>query len=215
MNNKRITLVLLAIIVMIVSCSALYFNSTKKEAAPLGDIEYENDPIIEPVPEDVVRRAAYLSEMQSLKLSSNSREEWFMEYKKLQEKYSDVADEYITIYDVFSEKEINLLFRVVQAEIGDYSFEQICNVTSVIFNRVADGRFGRSLNEVLNPSQFSTISNGAIYKRNPTERVKLACEYVYIFGDTTNGALFFHSNSKSDTFSGYPYRFSDGAHHFY
>ena len=212
LNRKKI---LYAIAAMIACSFALFFWIEKKEAKQVNPIEFEKNPIIEPIYEELTRKTTYLYEVEKLEATASSKEEWFIEYKKLQEEYSDVAEKHSTIYDNFSKKEIDLLFRVVQAEIGHHSFNQICNVASVIFNRVEDGRFGYSLSGVLNPSQFSTIGSGAIYKHNISERVKLACEYVYIFGDTTGGALFFHSNAKSDTFSGYPYRFSDGAHHFY
>lgn len=212
MNRKKI---LYAIAAMIACSFALFFGIDKKEAKQVNPIEFEKNPIIEPICEELTRKATYLYEVEKLEATTSSKEDWFVEYKKLQEEYSDVAEKHSTIYDNFSKKEIDLLFRVVQAEIGHHSFNQICNVVSVIFNRVEDGRFGYSLSGVLNPSQFSTIGSGAIYKYNVSERVKLACEYVYIFGDTTGGALFFHSNEKSDSFSGYTYKFSDGAHHFY
>lgn len=215
MNRRRVLALVLTIIVMIVSVFALFFNKNHKKATSIGEVKYEDIQIIEPLQEEMVRRAAYISELEKLELNVTNKESWFKEYKKIQEEYLDVVDKHPTIYEDFTKNEIELLFRVVQAEIGHYSFEQICNVASVIFNRVDDGRFGYSLNGVLNPGQFGTISSGAIYRYTVSERVKLACEYVYMFGDTTGGALFFHSNTKSDTFSGYPYRFSDGAHHFY
>ena len=116
-----------------------------------------------------------------------------------------------TIYDCFTEQELDLLFRVVQAEIGDYSFDQKVNVANVIFNRIAHERFGETLNEVLVSSQFATISNGRINRVKVDEDTILACEYAFLFADTTNGALFFDSDGSLN----YEKIANDGAHNFY
>lgn len=117
-----------------------------------------------------------------------------------------------TIYDYFSEEELELLFRVVQAEIGDeYSFEQKCNVASVIFNRLEHDRFPDTLLKILIPSQFSTISNGSYKNVNISENTILACEYAFMIEDTADGCLFFDSNNALN----YQFVFNDGAHNFY
>ncbi len=144
--------------------------------------------------------------------SIEDKEEWFIAYKNIIEKYSYVLDPPESIYDYYSDEELDLLFRVVQAEIGDgYSFEQKCNVTSVIFNRIEDNRFPNSILEVLTPDQFATISNGRYKKVEVSETTILACEYVFMIEDTTNGCLFFDSNNALR----YEFVFNDGAHNFY
>lgn len=146
------------------------------------------------------------------RLNSEDKKEWYLKYKVFIDdcKYEDKHE---TIYDCFTEQELDLLFRVVQAEIGNYSFEQKVNVANVILNRVDHERFGESLSEVLIPSQFSTISNGRINKVKVSEDTILACEYAFLFADTTNGALFFHSNKKQNNFYEAEYIFSDGSGH--
>ncbi len=144
--------------------------------------------------------------------SIEDKEEWFIAYKNIIEKYSYVLDPPESIYDYYSDEELDLLFRVVQAEIGDgYSFEQKCNVTSVIFNRIEDNRFPNSILEVLTPDQFATIFNGRYKKVEVSETTILACEYVFMIEDTTNGCLFFDSNDALR----YEFVFNDGAHNFY
>ncbi len=144
--------------------------------------------------------------------SIEDKEEWFIAHKNIIEKYSYVLDPPESIYDYYSDEELDLLFRVVQAEIGDgYSFEQKCNVTSVIFNRIEDNRFPNSILEVLTPDQFATISNGRYKKVEVSETTILACEYVFMIEDTTNGCLFFDSNNALR----YEFVFNDGAHNFY
>lgn len=117
-----------------------------------------------------------------------------------------------TIYDYFTEEKLDLFFHVVQAEIGDeYSFEQKTHVVSVIFNRYYHERFPNTLLEILIPSQFSTISNGSYKKVDISEDTILACEYVFMIEDTTDGCLFFDSNNALN----YQFVFNDGAHNFY
>lgn len=141
----------------------------------------------------------------------DDKKEWFISYKNIIDNYSYILDPPETIYDYFSEQELDLLFKVVQAEIGDYSFEQKINVANVIYNRVYHERFGETLSEVLIPSQFATISNGRINRVDVTEDTILACEYAFMFADTTDGALFFDSDGSLN----YEKIDNDGAHNFY
>lgn len=138
-------------------------------------------------------------------------EKWYIEYKEFIDSHSDKYDTPETIYDCFTDAELDLLFRVVQAEIGDYSFEQRVNVANVIYNRIFHEKFGDTMNEVLIPSQFATIENGRTKRIGTDEITILACEYAYEFPDTTNGALFFDSNG----YLNYEFICNDGAHNFY
>lgn len=145
-----------------------------------------------------------------------TREEWFSQYKQLLKEYEGIAEAPITIYDQYTSEELDLLFRVVQAEIGDeYGFDEKCNVCSVIFNRILGSKFPNTLYEVLTPNQFSTIKNGRIYDVAVSEKTIAACEYVFLFGDTTGGALYFES-LRSNVHSSYAeYIFTDNGHKFY
>ena len=140
-----------------------------------------------------------------------NKEEYFIAYKSIIARYPQITQGHETIYDAFTEEELSLLFKVVQAEIGDYSFEQKCNVVSVIFNRMTHDRFPNTLTEILSYDQFESISNGMYEKVQIDETTILACEYVYIFG-VTNNCVFFDSNGN---LSHYQYVFNDGAHNFY
>lgn len=108
----------------------------------------------------------------------------------------------------------NLIYysEFVQAEIGDeYSFEQKCNVASVIFNRLEHEKFENELLEILTEDQFETIRNGRYKKVAISEDTILAVEYVFQIEDTTNGCLFFDSNNALK----YEFVFNDMAHNFY
>ena len=159
-----------------------------------------------PTKEDLVEQM----DIEIRNIPNNSTQEWFINYKNIVSNYPKELQA-LTIYDSLTSEELDLLFRVVQAEIGNYSFEQKCNVVSVIFNRINHKRFPNTIFEVLIPSQFCTIRNGNIHEVTVDETTILACEYVYMFGDTTNGALFFDSNGALN----YKFVFNDGAHNFY
>lgn len=142
----------------------------------------------------------------------SDNKEYFIAYKEIVDKYSYIIDPPETIYDCFTEDELNMFFRVVQAEIGDeYSFDQKCNVASVILNRIDHYKFSDKMFEILTPDQFETINNKRYKNVKISEDAVLACEYVFVFGDTTNGALFFDSNNTLK----YNFLFNDGTHNFY
>lgn len=147
--------------------------------------------------------------------SVDDLELWFTEYKNISERFSDVLDMPESIYDRFTEEELDFLFRVVQAEIGEqYNFDQKCNVASVIFNRLDNEKFGDGdLLKVLVPSQFYTIKSGAYKKSDVSKRTILACEYSYVFPAVDYDVLFFDSNNALGSY--YKMVMNDGAHNFY
>lgn len=144
--------------------------------------------------------------------SIQDKKEWFLAYKAIIQDYSDTFDPPETIYDYYTDKELDLFFRVVQAEVGEeYTFEQKANVASVIINRLNHKQFGDSMFEVLTPDQFETIHNNRYQKVKVSQNTILACEYSFQIEDTTNGCLFFDSNHLLK----YKFVFHDGAHNFY
>lgn len=129
----------------------------------------------------------------------------------------DSSQTEITIYDVYSEQELNLLFGVVEAETTGCEFDVKCNVVSVIFNRVASPKFKQNTvtDVLLAPNQFSVVKSGK-YKTIPvTQDTVDAVKYVYTYGDTAAGAIFFET-MKSNVHGSYAtYVFNDGRHKFY
>lgn len=149
-----------------------------------------------------------------------SKKEWFIEYKKIINKYKDVIDVPESIYDCFSDDELDMFFRVVQSEIGDeYTFEQKCNVASVILNRIENDDFPNGMFDVLSRNQFQSVANGTYKKVQVSDDTILACEYSYMIEDTTNGALYY-MNKKWSTKknirwfeNNLTYLFTDGSNH--
>ena len=142
-----------------------------------------------------------------------NKEKWFKEYKEIVNKYSYILDPPETIYDYFDEDELDLLFRVVHAKVGDeWDFEEKVNVTNVILNRLSSEVFPDTIFEVLTEDQFCTIKNGS-YLNEPSEKTIAACEYAFMFIDTTNDALFFDNNGVLEKY--YKKVHKDDAHNFY
>ncbi len=146
--------------------------------------------------------------------TKENKKEWFIEYKELYNEYSDVLEYQPNLTDFYSNEEIQKLYGVVEAEVGDLGgFDERCNVASVIFNRIADTRFSDQLSELLTPGQFSTIRNGRYKTMTITEDTIIACQYVLLFGDTAQRCLFFEGG-KSNIHSSYAtYVFTDNSGH--
>ena len=116
-----------------------------------------------------------------------------------------------TVFDVFTVEEVALICRMVETECYQQDFDSKVNVACVAFNRFNSGKFGDTMKEVItSPKQF------AYGRINLDEDTIWAVQYAFEVGDTTQGALFFHSMKKTDTFCGRKWIFSDNAiHHFY
>lgn len=141
----------------------------------------------------------------------SDKKEWFVAYKNIIDKYSYILDPPETIYDYCIDEEINLICRVVETETYQCEFNSKVNVANVVFNRLEHGEFGETIEEVI------TSENQFAYgRKNISEDTILAVEYAFMMEDTTNGALFFHSNKKTSTFCGNEFIFQDEAgHNFY
>lgn len=187
------------------------------EAEP---IEIKSEPVVEEVKivESTKTKAEIKNEEFNNKLNDieylkkESNEEWFLAYKDLTYEYVEWVKMPETIYDVFSEEEINLICRVVETETYDQDFDSKVNVANVVFNRLDDGRFGDTITEIVtNPKQF------AYGRKKITESSILAVMYAYEMEDTTQGALYFNSFKEApEVFNGANYIDTDKCgHHFY
>lgn len=142
--------------------------------------------------------------------SIEDSEEWFIAYKDLIEEYSEWVDPPETIYDYYTEDEVYLMQRCIETETFEQDFDSKVNVASVILNRIESDEFANEVSEIIVKGQF------AFGRENISEDTVLALEYAFMIGDTTDGALYFHSNPKTETFNGAEFIFTDTAgHHFY
>lgn len=150
-------------------------------------------------------------ELENLERSTVDPEEYYGGTVAIYEKYAEYFGMPTTIYDVYTDEEIRYLCQVVETETHGADLESKMDVANVVFNRIEDPRFPNDVISVITaPNQF------AYFNTNITETSERAVEYAFMFPDTTNGALAFHSGPKSDTFWGYEYIFTDAvSHHFY
>lgn len=192
----------------------LYINNNETETDVIKVNSLSNNAIIvEEIEEDNPEEIA-IQEMQDKLLEIESIEnnmEWYIAYKNIISEYESWIDPPETIYDYYTEYEINLICCVVETETYQCDFNSKVNVANVIFNRLDYGGFGSTIEEIIkSENQFS-------YGRNTiSEDTILAVEYAFMMEDTTNGALYFHSNNTTNTFCGRPFIFQDSdGHNFY
>lgn len=181
------------------------YSDTEVTDEIVEEIQSEEEPDIYEIKSQEV-----LQKQEELKSITNNKE-WFIAYKELINEYSEWVDPPESIYDVYTSDEIYLMQRCIETETFEQDFNSKVNVASVVLNRIEDGRFGNSVNEVITrPKQF------AYGRKSISEDTVLALEYAYMIGDTTSGSLYFHSDSYKPTFYKASYVFTDDAgHHFY
>lgn len=148
-----------------------------------------------------------MSEIESIE----DKKEWFLSYKNIVYEYVDWFGLPVTIFSEFTEDEVRLICQVVETETYQCDFDSKVNVANVILNRIESGEFGDTVEEVITADNQFTYGRESI-----TEDTILAVIYAYEVIDTTNGALYFHSNEETDTFCGNTYIFTDvSGHNFY
>lgn len=133
----------------------------------------------------------------------------------------NITDPSETIYDLYSQEEIEILWRIVEAECTGASIEDKMNVANAIINRVNNDEFPSTIKEVVFQKtgkvyQFSPIADRRYYSVEITDETKQACEQIFTQKDTTDGAIYFHSSKGSNWISrNRTYLFSDNSHKFY
>ena len=209
MRNRILIILLLSILIALIF-APIYTNGDEKVEEITVEIEPEEDVVSEREQEmyDEMIRVAYIED----------RKEWFIEYKKLFDKYPEFLAKQESIYDVYSDAELEKIFRTVEAEATGGTFQDKVNVAVTIFNRINHEEFGSTIDEVITSDQFSPLQDGRYYKVAVTEETVLACEYAYIFRiiehdalffDRTNGNSWAHRNLEEVEVNG------DNAHRFY
>lgn len=139
--------------------------------------------------------------------------EWFKKYKELREEFSSIFEEefeHEQITDAYTEDEIYYIERMVETETHGCSFEAHVNVANVVFNRIEHEKFPNT------PIGVVTAGGQFCYGATKiSESVKLAVEYAFMFPDTTNGAIYFHSGHRTKTFNKKPLVHEDDAVHYF
>lgn len=95
-----------------------------------------------------------------------------------------------------SEKDLDTLMRIVEAEAGGEDRKGKLLVANVVINRVRNRRFPNNVTDVVyqkakNVTQFSPVSNGFINQVTVSEETKDVVYSALKGEDVSNGALFF------------------------
>ncbi len=124
----------------------------------------------------------------------------------------------ISLEDSFSDNELELLYRVVEAEVSGGDIESKSHVACVIFNRLYSKEWGNTLTDVLMAeNQFAVVSTGMYKRVEITEDTILACKQAWL-QDSVQGALFFNTKGKINSYAHRTktYLFTDSVgHNFY
>lgn len=130
-------------------------------------------------------------------------------------------------YDDITDEELNILYKVCEAEAGGSTEPEIGHVASVVLNRVKCSKWPNTIREVVfQPAQFSCITDGHYDKAVPSDKTKRAVDSVLANGDTTGGAVYYRTEksakkagmptSKNETHPTYIFLFKDpNTHIFY
>lgn len=98
----------------------------------------------------------------------------------------------------FSDKDYEVLKRIVQAEAGVCDTKGKILVANVVINRVKSTRFPNTITEVVyQRSQFSPVSDGTINTCNVTSETVEAVNRALAGEDYSDGALYFMCRSAS------------------
>ncbi|MBD5396215.1 MAG: cell wall hydrolase [Lachnospiraceae bacterium] len=106
------------------------------------------------------------------------------------------------IYNL-SDKDYEVLLKIVQAEAGNEDEKGKMLVAGVVMNRVNSSRFPNTVEEVVfqhknDKYQFSPVANGSYYSVKVSEETKEAVGRVLKGEDMTEGALYFAARKYAD-----------------
>lgn len=106
-------------------------------------------------------------------------------------------------YARISEKDYEILLKIVQAEAGSEDEKGKMLVAGVVMNRVENSKFPDTVEEVVFQNengiyQFSPVANGTYQSAVATEETKKAVDRVLGGEDVTEGALYFAARKYAE-----------------
>lgn len=107
-----------------------------------------------------------------------------------------------TICDL-QEKDLDILYRIVEAEAGNQDAEGKLLVANVVLNRVRDEHFPDTVEKVVlqrenGVCQFSPVSNKTLWSVTVSEETREAVERALEGEDISDGALYFAARKYAD-----------------
>ena len=109
----------------------------------------------------------------------------------------------LTLVPAYSEAEVSVLERIVEAEAGGEDADGNLLVANVVLNRVRDEAFPDTITEVVfqrtgGVTQFSPVANGRYDAVTISEESKEAVERALLGEDISDGALYFVARKHVD-----------------
>jgi N-acetylmuramoyl-L-alanine amidase len=96
-----------------------------------------------------------------------------------------------------SGRDVDLMARLINAEAGGEPYQGKVAVAAVILNRMADQKFPETVaGNVFKPNEFESVSNGLIWRHQPTGDDYRAAEAALKGWDPTYGSKFFYNPAK-------------------
>lgn len=176
-------------------------------------VEAENTESTEPETEEVPVSGEN-NEAESL----TEEEKMDLDHEGEPEEDEEDADEVIAL----SDKEYNVLLRIVQAEAGGCDEKGRVLVANVILNRVESDEFPDTVSGVVyQKSQFSPVIDGSINTCKVTRKTIDAVDRALQGEDYSDGALYFMNRSRSSSKNVHwfdtklDYLFKHGEHEFF
>lgn len=97
----------------------------------------------------------------------------------------------------YSEKELNILYRCVEAEAADQGIKGKALVARVILNRVESNEWPNTIQKVVyQKGQFAVVRDGSIDRRKVTKETIEACQMALNGWDDAEGAMYFRTVTK-------------------
>lgn len=205
---KKLTYIFITIFTIILGVMPFYLKDTTQactivtpepisiyneipEEIIITPVELTNEPVDISVATEEVSLRKYKNILSLLGESSYTEQE-YSNYKDILFMYMNTFNKTETIFDIFTEEELQLIYRTVETEVYDKDFISKVNVANVIFNRYDSEDYGDITNIITSPNQF------AYHRTEITDDTVLAVIYAFEMEDTTNGCLGFRSGYKPE-----------------
>ena len=131
-------------------------------------------------------------------MSFPENEDVDVEYEFGEEDEVEIEPGDVEYDEEIEDEELEILYKICQAEAGGSTEPEIGHVACVILNRVKCSKWPNTIKGVVfQPHQFAPVSNGAYQKAIPTEKTKKAVDSVIASGDTTGGAVYFRTEESA------------------
>lgn len=120
-----------------------------------------------------------------------------IEFPRVQ--FVEIPEQPLTLYDTFTDEEINLVEVTVQHEVGNFSDDYKTLIAELIYNRLVSEDFPDTVKEVLfQEKQFCGIERWYSPDFEVDDTTKSVVEEVFSKDDTQHNATYYYNPELSD-----------------